>query len=319
MLPTAASTGRTGKVEFLVNSAVIRARVLVAMTCAAGVLSPLSAGRTDGGQSTAASEIAHNVSGSFRFVDPGSNHPITVWFCRTPTVRSDARIVFVMHGGESQTARQACDLASPYIQPLNAIVLAPQFAEEYYPGDAYMFGNMVDAAGNLLPKSAWALTAIERLFDVVRDGVGLIASDYDIVGFSGGAQFVHRLVLFLPDARFRRAVAASAGRYAFPSWSEQFPYGLAGGPIDRKDLALAFSRELIVLLGDRDITDREREPRAMAQGTTRVARGLRFFATATDEAAALRVPLRWELRLVPGVDHSPVAMVRAALELLRRD
>ena len=228
----------------------------------------------------------------------------------------DTRIVFVMHGSESQTARQACDLASPYIEPLNAIVLAPQFAEEYFPGDAYMFGNMIAAAGNVLAKSAWALTAIERLFDIVRVEMGLNRDEYDIVGFSGGAQFVHRLALFVPEARFRRAVAASAGRYAFPSWSEKFPYGLAGSPIDPKDLAKAFSRNLVVLLGDRDITDREREPGSMAQGTTRFARGLRFFATATDEAAALGVSLRWELRIVPGVDHSPLPMVRAALELL---
>jgi len=233
-------------------------------------------------------------------------------------VRSDARIVFVMHGGESQTARQACDLASPYIQPLNAIVLAPQFAEEYYPGDAYMFGNMIAADGNVRPKSVWALTAIERLFDLVRDELGVNRTNYDIVGFSGGAQLVHRLVLFLPEARFRRAVAASAGRYAFPSWSEKFPYGLTDSPLDQTALRQAFSRDLVVLLGDRDITDREREPGAMAQGTTRFARGLRFFATAADEAAALGVQLRWELRIVSGVDHSAVAMVRAALELLRQ-
>lgn len=223
-----------------------------------------------------------------------------------------------MHGSDSQTARQACDLASPYIEPFNAIVLAPQFAEEYFPGDAYMFGNMSDAAGNMLPKSAWALTAIERLFDMVRDAMGLHRTEYDIVGFSGGAQFVHRLALFVPDARFRRAVAASAGRYAFPSWSEKFPYGLDGSPLDRMHLPEAFSRDLVVLLADRDITDREREPGAMAQGTTRFARGLRFFATATDEAAALSVPLRWQLRIVSGVDHSAVPMVRTALELLRQ-
>ena len=223
-----------------------------------------------------------------------------------------------MHGSDSQTARQACGLASPYIEPLNAIVLAPQFAEEYFPGDAYMFGNMIDAAGNVLPKSAWALTAVERLFDMVRDEMGLHRTEYDIVGFSGGAQFVHRLALFVPEARFRRAVAASAGRYAFPSWSEKFPYGLDGSPIDRMHIPKAFARDLVVLLADRDITDREREPGSMAQGTTRFARGLRFFATATDEAAGLGVPLRWQLRIVPGVDHSPVTMVRAALELLRQ-
>jgi hypothetical protein len=43
---------------------------------------------------------------------------------------------------------------------------------------------------------------------------------------------------------------------------------------------------------------------------------LRFFAAATDEAAALGVSLRWRLRLVPGVDHSAVPMVRAALDEL---
>jgi hypothetical protein len=137
------------------------------------------------------------------------------------------------------------------------------------------------------------------------------------VGFSGGAQFVHRLVLFVPEARFRRAVAASAGRYAFPTWSARFPYGLAGSPVERGELAKAFSRDLVVLLGDRDIVDRERERDAMMQGTNRFARGLRFFATATEEAIRLDVPLRWQLRIVHDVEHAPVPMVRAALQLLR--
>jgi hypothetical protein len=180
-----------------------------------------------------------------------------------------------------------------------------------------MFGNMIDAHGDVLPKSAWALTAIERLFDLVRHEMGLNRSEYDIVGFSGGAQFVHRLVLFVPEARFRRAVAASAGRYAFTSWSERFPYGLAGTSIDRTALALAFSRDFVLLLGDRDLGDRERETAAMAQGTTRFGRGLRFFATATDEAATLGVPFRWTLRIAHGIDHSAKPMVRAALDLLR--
>ena len=285
---------------------------------AASALALVSANPADAGQSNPASEIRRQVSGSFRFVDVGSNHPIVVWFCRPLAIAADTRIVFVMHGSESETARQACNLALPYIEPLNAVVLAPQFAEEYYPGDAYMFGNMIAADGNVRPKSVWALTAIERLFDIVGDELGVNRTNYDIVGFSGGAQFVHRLVLFLPEARFRRAVAASAGRYAFPSWSEKFPYGLNDSPLDQTALRQAFSRDLVVLLGDRDITDREREPDAMAQGTTRFARGLRFFATAADEAAALGVQLRWELRIVSGVDHSAVSMVRAALELLRQ-
>jgi poly(3-hydroxybutyrate) depolymerase len=287
-----------------------RSSLSLAVILAAAV--GLSAGQLDG-----ASAIKRQVSGSFVFTDPGSQHPITVWFCRPPSLATDTRIVFVMHGSESQTARQACNIASPDLQALNALVLAPQFSEKYYPGDAYMFGDMVDPALKIRPKAQWALTAIERLFDAARHDVGLTQSDYDIVGFSGGGQFVHRLVLFVPEARFRRAVAASAGRYAFPSWSEQFPYGLSGSPIDREDLARAFSRDFIVMLGDSDLADREREREATTQGTNRFARGLRFFATASDQAATLRVPLRWQLHIVHGVDHAPVPMVRAALQMLR--
>jgi len=268
------------------------------------------------GQQDSASAARRQESGHFQFTDPATSHPITVWFCRAPAIASDTRIVFVMHGSESRTARQACDIASTYVQAHKAIVLAPQFAEEYYPGDAYMFGNMVDASGRPLPRSGWAFTVIEDLFDLVRAELGLSQTQYDIVGFSGGAQFVHRLVLFAPETRFRRAVAASAGRYALPSWAEQFPYGLAGGPLERKMLPLAFSRDLVLLLGDQDVTDRERDAASMAQGKTRFARGLRFFAAAVDEAAELKVTLRWQLRLVPGVDHSALPMVRSALEEL---
>ena len=289
----------------LAQPSVLLAIVLVAATVRA------FAGQLDGGLA-----IKRQVSGSFVFTDPGSHHPITVWFCRPQSFATDTRIVFVMHGSDSQTARQACDIASPDLQTLNALVLAPQFAETYYPGDAYMFGDMLDPALKIRPKDQWALTAIERLFDAVRHDLALSQSDYDIVGFSGGGQFVHRLVLFVPEARFRRAVAASAGRYVFPSWSEPFPYGLSGSPIDRKDLGRAFSRDFIVILGDGDITDREREREATTQGMNRFARGLRFFATASDEAVTLRVPLRWQLHIVHGVDHAPVPMVRAALKML---
>ena len=274
--------------------------------------------RIDARQTRSASEILDIARGSFLFSDPAANRPITVWFCRPPTIIPDTRILFVMHGSESETARRACEIASPYVQSLNVIVLAPQFSEQSFPGDAYMFGNMIDPSGRARPKRMWALTVIERLFDLVRDTTGLTRPEYDIVGFSGGAQFVHRLVLFVPEARFRRAIAAGAGRYAFPSWSARFPYGLAGSPATRAVLPKVLSRDFVVLLGDRDTSDREREPGAAAQGASRFARGLRFFAAAADEATALQVPLRWELRIAHGLDHSPAPMVQAALDLLRR-
>lgn len=98
---------------------------------------------------------------------------------------------------------------------------------------------------------------------------------------------------------------------------DQFPYGLSGSPIDREGLARAFSRDFIVMLGDGDLADSDRELEAATQGTNRFARGLRFFATASEQAVSMGVPLRWQLHIVHGVNHAAVPMVRAALQLLR--
>jgi len=144
-------------------------------------------------------------------------------------------------------------------------------------------------------------------------------SSYDIVGHSAGGQFVHRLVLFVPEARFRRAVVSSPGRYAFPSAGVQFPYGLRGSPADTATLRRAFQRDVLLLLGDKDVADQARawEPETAAQGRNRFARGLHFFASAAEEAFALGTPLAWRLRIAEGVDHDPPRMVRAALDLLK--
>jgi poly(3-hydroxybutyrate) depolymerase len=256
-------------------------------------------------------------SGRFEFRVDAAPRPLAIWYCRPQAVGPDTRIVFLMHGGNPQTVRQACDLGGEFARAHNALLLAPEFSTEAYPGDAYMFGGMVDTeGGGLLPRARWGLMVIEQLFDAARKGLGIQSGTYDLAGFSGGGQFVQRLVLFLPEARFRRAVAGSPGRYAFPTRSIPFPYGLGEASVPASQLQAAFARDFILILGDRDTDDRDREPAAVAQGKNRLARGLRFFATATEEAAALKAPLGWRLEILPGVDHDPKRVVRAALDHL---
>jgi hypothetical protein len=96
--------------------------------------------------------------------------------------------------------------------------------------------------------------------------------------------------------------------------------------VDAAALRRAFGRDVVLLLGDKDTEeqtiaeeqtiDRQRAPDAMAQGRNRFARGLRFFATAPEEAGSLGVQLAWRLRLAHGVDHDPPLMVRAAFQEL---
>jgi hypothetical protein len=103
--------------------------LLFVATVAAGAVELLPALAADAGQSAPTAELQRRITGNFQFLDSSSRHPITVWFCRPRVIGPHTRIVFVMHGSESRTAQQACDLASLYVQSLNALVLAPQFSE----------------------------------------------------------------------------------------------------------------------------------------------------------------------------------------------
>lgn len=240
---------------------------------------------------------------------------VIVWYYLPENIKRNTPIVFLMHGS-SRTGKEARDLGLVYAKRQNIILLAPEFSQQQYPGDSYAFGNMIASGSELLTEKVWAFTTIERIFDIVRKNLHLDIETYDIVGHSAGGQFVQRLVLFAPSSRFRRAVASSPGRYVLPSMSKNFPYGLKGTSLDSSGIARVFSKDLVLLLGDRDTVDRDREPQAMDQGANRFARGLRFFALATEEASRLKIPLAWRLRILYGGDHSPGPAVQAAFEEL---
>ena len=236
--------------------------------------------------------------------------PVTVWYYRPAKIDASTRVVFLMHGS-SRTGREAREIGTPYAEKHGFVLLAPEFSEAHYPGDSYAFGNMLDPNGKPVPEEMWGFATIERIFDAVRDELHLSTGAYDILGHSAGGQFVQRLVLFAPRARFRRAVASSPGRYAMPTMTWRFPDGYEGSPLEPASLERAFSRDFVLVLGDKDTEDRDREAEAMQQGGNRFARGLRFFATATEEADTLKTPLAWRLRIAAGVDHSPARAVQA--------
>jgi pimeloyl-ACP methyl ester carboxylesterase len=250
--------------------------------------------------------------GRFVFDAGGGAPPVHVWYARPNVASAKSRVLFLMHGS-SRTGEEALDLGSPFSAEHDYMLLCPEFRESDYPGDRYSFGNMTDASGKIQDRRRWAFAVIERLFDQVRKALALDTTAYDIVGHSAGGQFVQRLVLFGPSSRFRRAVASTPGRYALPTLKEPFPYGAGGSGLAPAGLAAAFRRDFVLVLGERDTTDAAREPEAMKQGTNRFARGLRFFALATEEASAIQAPLGWRLRIVKEADHTPGAMVKAAL------
>ncbi len=232
----------------------------------------------------------------------------------------DDPILFVLPGVD-RDAQSYRDSWVPYARRENALLLVPQFSSEDYPGSrSYNLGNMFDAKGTSNPPKDWSFTKIEELFDEVRDEIGSMQTGYLLYGHSAGAQFVHRLVLFMPKTRIERAVSANAGWYTFPDFATPFPYGLAGTLLTGADVAAAFARNYTILLGTSD-TDAAHPtlrttPEADKQGANRYVRGMAFFGAARAKAAELGVHFGWRVSTVPGATHSNAEVAIAAANAL---
>lgn len=263
--------------------------------------------------------------GTGRFEFPvssgGGRARMTVWY-HNPGVTPAAQVVFVMHGRQ-RNGEKYRDAWIEYADRGHFLLLVPEFSKDHFPeSEHYNLGNIITEEGRPVAEPEWAFTTIERIFDHAKAAAGLTTAHYDIYGHSAGAQFVHRLVMFKQGARIHTAVAANAGWYTMPDFKTAFPYGLAGASYSETMLARALSRKLIVLLGTED-TDEEHKslrktPEAMRQGSNRLERGEKFFATARAAAEARDVPFNWELKKVAGVSHSNSRMAPAAAELLQR-
>lgn len=258
-------------------------------------------------------------AGAFPFRD--GRRPMTVWYYRPSLFSATSPIVFVMHGVK-RDADLYRDNWKGAAERSGVLLVCPQFSNEDYPCRRnYQLGNVVDRAGRSIPKERWVFGVVERLFDAVRDMTGNTSERYCIYGHSAGGQFVHRLVLFLPEARFSVAVAANAGVYTMPTFGgDSFPYGLRGSGSTPELLRRAFGRRLVVLLGEEDTDGQDpllrTSRRARRQGPNRFERGQLFYATAEREAARMRAGLNWTLETVPGAAHFDELMIPAAAQAL---
>jgi poly(3-hydroxybutyrate) depolymerase len=243
-----------------------------------------------------------------------------VYMTRPVGLTPDRPIVFVMHG--MQRDADACrDQWHELAKEHNFLLVVPEFSERQFPGsEGYNLGNVFDGSGKKQPRAAWSFSAIEPIFDVVRQRYQMTTSGYALYGHSAGAQFVHRFLFHVPKARVTRVVAANAGWSTMPAFNTDWPYGLRNSVVNSADLAAALQLPVTILLGEEDIDPQHdslnREPEALLQGAHRFARGQAFFDSATDAAARLGVPFGWQLQTVPGADHDDRLMAPAALPYL---
>jgi poly(3-hydroxybutyrate) depolymerase len=258
-----------------------------------------------------------------RYVFDGWQGPsMRVYVTRPAALAPDRPVVFVMHG----TNRNADDYRDQWHDLAwkhDFLLVVPEFTKKDFPGsDGYNLGYREDENGNPRPRELWSYSAIEPLFDDARRRFGMNTSRYALYGHSAGAQFVHRYIFHVPEARVSQVVPANAGWYMMPDYQAEYPYGLGGSGVTLEALQNGMALPVTVLLGGAD-TDPEhmnlrRTPEALAQGPHRHARGQAFFTNALDWAVRAWVPFNWEMVVVPGVGHDNARMAPAAVPFLLR-
>lgn len=263
-------------------------------------------------------------AGAFRFESDVGPGPIDVFYYAPRQATETSPVVVALHGS-GRNARGMRDDWIPKADQYGCVVVAPRFDDELFPGGSgYILGNVFENGNNPdgdqpLDSTLWAFSMIEPLFDEVKRRSGNRSASYELFGHSGGGQFVHRFVLFVPEGRFGRAIAANAGWYTVADPSIAFPYGLLGAPVT-SDASKYFRRNLVVLIGDQD-TDPgsaglRHTPEADAQGLNRFERSVHFLEQSQVLSSASGLEFRWSREVVTAVGHNGRLMSLRAADLL---
>jgi hypothetical protein len=272
--------------------------------------------------------------GSFD-VDAGAGregNKITVFYYKPESFNADSKIVmaFADRDREGDMARNRWVAAA---KKYNLLILSPTYTADVYPTSVnYDSGSIVTVVEDeyvpIEDQSQWIFADFDRIFDLVVDATGSNQSHYDFFGHGASGELAHRLVMFYPDTKASRIVAANASWYTVPDFSSLFPYGLQKGPIATvlmaKQLESAFAKKLIVMLGENDDETEfrgwfRRDKLADMQGTHRLERGRYFYEQSAAQASAINAPFEWTLHRVANVGHSPTRMSIAAAEFLYGD
>jgi len=306
----------TGHVDEVVDAAQLFAPV-VDHAPVAGEQIPL-----EQGEISLISSLIPEGYGSFVFQDPSINPtiPMTVYTYRPAGLPQDAPILFVIHGA-SRAVEGYRSSWVPYAEQYGFVLLLPHFpADVYTSGYQYPYGNIYTSSRMALPENYWYATMFDAIFDQVIATSNSTEQLYDLFGFSGGGQLVHRAIFAKPYAKVRRVIAASSGWYLWPDYGQTYPAGFGEAFFDHDRLAQSFSVPMQVIVGSED-TDPNAEnlsksAAAKLQGSQRVERATNFYNAARQFAMDNGLLFNWTFQVVPGVAHSNYQMAPAAAQLL---
>jgi pimeloyl-ACP methyl ester carboxylesterase len=218
------------------------------------------------------------------------------------------RLLCCVHGVTSNPAEQIQALL-PLSAAHNVPLLAPEFPRPDYKGYQRLAS---------IEQPLGAADAFHQAVCHALHRMGSEVTRVDMMGFSGGAQFIHRYAMLFPH-RVRRLVVAAAGWYTYLDPALEFPKGIApselsGGRMVQLDDFLRIP--VRVMIGERDV-ERDTQLRStrevdLQQGEHRLERAIRWVEHLREVAKARGIEADISLELLPRVGHSfREAMARA--------
>lgn len=252
---------------------------------------------------------------------PLKNKPIPLYYHIPANATSLTPILLVFHGSD-RNAKYSRDQMIAQADKLGFIIIAPEFSEALYPtADNYNLGGLfVDgdnpSSATLNPESTWTFSAIEPIFNFMKDKIGSVVPTFDVFGHSAGGQFVHRLLLFKPLAKINRLVTASSGWYTMFDNTIDFPYGTKRSPVEGANYNNLFNKKVFVLVGENDVDPNSFDLRhneiVDKQGLNRLERAQYFYTKSREAATKNSGAFNWKYYPLKGAGHDFIATSNAA-------
>ncbi len=211
----------------------------------------------------------------------------------------DAPLLVAVHGYSRDAAEQA-ERFAPLCEAAGVVLAVPHFDAERFK-DYQRLGSLRARADH----------ALDAMIAELRTSLGMLLGRVTLFGFSGGGQFVHRIVM-AHARRFSNAVIAAPGWFTFPTRDFIYPLGMRGA---RKRLGIrmrpeAFLRTpILVAVGEHDDDEHAENLRREAQldaqqGTSRLERATRWVRAMEQAASAHGCASQVRLALIPNAAHS---------------
>lgn len=253
-----------------------------------------------------ANKVIGSGKGDFIFKCEVAGKPcdLKVYYYAPEKLMKGSRIVFVLHG-DGRNGAIYRDEWQRYARQYNFLLICPEFSEtdywSYNCGFIYDYNKKAYAT-----KDKWTFNVIENLFDLAKEDKGIVVGSYCLFGHSSGAQFVQKMVMFMPEARVSLAIANGAGWYTLPNYKQQFYTGLKNTSVKEVSLKKSFKKKVIILMGEKDYVSKKM-PNSYEETTEdwdRLWRAKFFFKESKAKAEAMGAEFNWRFVIVPGADHN---------------